>query len=504
MNNINNNISIFKLSLQAAVACNLQCKYCIVSKNSNTSYIKELQENTNKAILDGSYLNNVKSCFDRLRQDPKKVRMFEIWGQEPTLVLPFFTEKFSDWYDVFSGMKSIMFSTNALIPNFSDTVYDFILKVDRTVQSKDIKLEIQISYDGIAEKDARGGDSDILKNNIINLYKKLNQTKINNIEVHFYIHSVLSNFLIDYFLDSTDNIKYFYDDLNSFYIDMFNNCLNRQVHLGPITLQYMNGSQASTEDGLRFSECCERMERFLQVNKNKYEYFKKFPLDIDVGANALGCVVHNLPSHIRENGYDSLDEYVDAFLNGDENILYNNNTEYCGATIHDLKVMYDGTSISCQNFLFDSYKNGKENNNDDDDNTIKNLATKAAMTNNTQSLNLLTASDEEINKQLSWGVKTIKQNNMAAMTNMIANLMFIMANIGQISNEYLHDLNKIKNHAFMLAALECCYYNLIVATGSSLIHPSSQIRYLCNGLMDKAENMIKLVLEREGSIPNGR
>lgn len=493
------NIDIYKISLQAAIACNLQCEYCLVSKNANNPNLKELQDNTNQAILDGTYLQNILFSLKRLKQSPQQITELEIWGQEPTLVLPYLTEVFSDWYNAFYNLNEMMFSTNALTLNFDEIVFDFIQSIDN-VLDKPLTLTIQISYDGIGEKIARGGNSFTIKENLIKLYERLNKIKFKNIKVEVVLHAVLSTQLINILIKDFKKIEEFFEDIENFYIDVMGHILNGGVRQGPLTLQYMNGSFASLEEGLNYALCADMMERFLITYKEKSFYFKNFPLDIDAGANTLGCVVHKMPGLIRRAGYNTLREFVNAFIEGDPRIRYTDITEYCGAITYDLKIMYDGTNTTCQNYIFDAYTEIHNKNNKEYKNTITDQAIKYAMK-NTQAVNLVTGTDEEIMKQLNWSNKTIKQNNLLAMTNMVANQMFMMAQVGQLSSSYLRDLEKLKTHAFVIATLECCYYNLMITTGSVFIHPSAQIRLICNGVMDRVEDMINTVLKRKGEIP---
>ena len=65
------NIDIYKISLQAAIACNLQCEYCLVSKNANNPNLKELRDNTNQANLDGTYLQKILFSLKILKQSPQ-------------------------------------------------------------------------------------------------------------------------------------------------------------------------------------------------------------------------------------------------------------------------------------------------------------------------------------------------------------------------------------------------------------------------------------------------
>ena len=116
-------VDLEQISLDAAIACNLQCKYCQISELSKSTNIADLIKNTNQALLDGTYLNNCKKILKRLKQKPGQIKKIEIWGQEPTLVLPYFTKNFKEWYDYFYNIETIMFSTNAMTPNFVDIVY---------------------------------------------------------------------------------------------------------------------------------------------------------------------------------------------------------------------------------------------------------------------------------------------------------------------------------------------------------------------------------------------
>ena len=54
--------SIEELSIIGACGCNLNCKYCHSAQAVN-EYSKQLQEQTIKALKDGSYLQNIKNVM---------------------------------------------------------------------------------------------------------------------------------------------------------------------------------------------------------------------------------------------------------------------------------------------------------------------------------------------------------------------------------------------------------------------------------------------------------
>lgn len=495
------NIDIRAINLQAAIACNLKCEYCMVQRNASSLNLKDLTYETNEALLSGKYLENVKKILNRLNQSYDKIRVLEIWGQEPTLMIQYLTPVIKNWYDTFYNLEEITFSTNGMDKNIPENLYNFIIELDKSCV-KPLKLNIQISYDGVGEEIARNGNRQILIDNFTALFRKLNNIKLNNLKCGFFIHAVMSKTLMDYINNDFKKIEEYFNDVNDFLKILNMEAISDSIFLGPYTLQYMNGSYASIEDGLQWVETCNRMQRFLFANQNKFPYLKEFCENLDFGANTLGCVVHRLPKRIRDRGCKNLDEYVDKFLDGDPHIMQNIFSEYCGTLQSNLRIMYDGTSINCQNFIFDAYdsQNKKTINYND---TVYDQARKYAVEQKVHMLNLITATDEEINKILHWANEVNNKNNTLAAMNMIANNIFMMAQIGQVDRNYLHNFNKIKNHAFLIAVIECCYFNLLVATGSTILHPISQIRYFCNGLLDKAEETINQVVNTKGDIPDG-
>lgn len=477
---------IYKISLETAVKCNLNCKYCLIHQNAESTIIEEFANKANEALLNGEYLSNVKKSLKRLETPFSDITALEIWGQEPTLMLQHFTAVADDWFKTFYNLDFIMFSTNCMISNIDELFYDFITTIDK-VARKRTNIVIQISYDGLAETSARGGKSDVVKNNLENIMKKLSTLRLENTYVDINLHLVMSNYLVDCFLESDDNIKLFFDDIEDLYNKMRPYDINRHIHLQPVTFQYMNGSYATTQDGINLSTAMSKVDKFLMTHRDKYIYFDEHPFPLDMSANIIGCYVHNLPDTLRKLGVIDLNDYVNRFLENDHNIQQTFHTDFCGTMLQDLKIMYDGTMISCQNLMFDAY-NKIYNKPTNYSNSVSDLGKKQAL--EAEVVNLITGTDEEIDRALGWAFQSSEQNNMRMMVNMICNIMFMLAQIGQIDGSYAKDLDKIKRHAFLIAASECCYYNLITTTGSILIHSIIQIRYFCNGLLDRAEEMI--------------
>lgn len=353
-------------------------------------------------------------------------------------------------------------------------------------------------------EEARGVSNLEVQNHFLELLKEINEYNFKHVKVDFFLHGVLSLELIERMNADNNNIKIFFDDVDSFYEKIYSIITNRSIHMGPLTLMYMNAGYMSYENGIEFYKATTLMQRYLQSNYKKYKHYEEFFGGFSIPANALGGMIFKFPYEIRYSGYKDLDSYINAFYQQDKKIDATKRTNFCGSMLSNLKIMYDGTISHCQNIMFDAYetnrnKNKKMNSKDD----LHTQAIKSYQEHKNVFINLLTSSDEEINKAIYQAEQATIRNNFRNSVNTIANMMFVMAKVGQIDHSYLVDLNKLKRHAFLMARIEACYYNLVSYTGSIFVHTASQIRFLCNGMMDEAETFINEMLRREGDIPDG-
>ena len=135
MSIINDKTKIKVLSLLTAPGCQL-------AKNTKESDKKELWENNKKALIDGTFIDNVRKTLIRYNQPPYQIEGVEFWGQEPTLTLPYISEHWNEWMDVFPNIQYCFFSTNGIAD--SDIIYDFLMAVDEH-SIHPFKIGIQIS-----------------------------------------------------------------------------------------------------------------------------------------------------------------------------------------------------------------------------------------------------------------------------------------------------------------------------------------------------------------------
>ncbi|MGF6375094.1 hypothetical protein M2140_000128 [Clostridiales Family XIII bacterium PM5-7] len=479
----NEHTDIRRLTLLAATGCNLQCKYCAIAKTTN-EHSKTLFSETIKALDDGTYLENTLKCLERLGESPYKIEGFDIWGQEPTMIISHVSKNWGDWYAAYPNIKSTFFSTNGI--DMVDQIYDFVVAVNE-VATKEIQMDFQVSYDGAyGTENVRGGEGSSILNNCIELNKKFNQTHLPNVNVSFNFHGVVSNDLIEY-LDNFEKIDAYLKEIESFLKQVRDTNISKHIRWNGITLQYENGTDVHAEQGIRLADFVRKIEHLR--HENTYTFFndgESFIMEL------LGGSIYMLEEKMKEYNSPTLDAYVNDVLNRsdvDLNRKYKQ-APYCGPARSELKVIYDGTLVTCQNSIYDIQidKSTLEN-------TVRDEARWGQMTHGHR-INFINDSDEDIEKYLSFIDNTFNGSVQYFMIGNIANLMYCLAKIGQISPSYLTDMEKLKRHAFILSNVNCCYYNLVVNSGSNVIRNASEIRLLCNGVLDLYEEAVNLRLFR--------
>lgn len=468
-----------RVSLIAAMECNLSCDYCVIAhrqEKNNKTRDHSLLKKTIDALKNGEYLENVKAIFKRCDADRNKVNSFEIWGQEPTLILRHFWPKWADWYHAFPEIEKIFFSTNGMA--YMDDIVAFAKEVEKWAEHP-IKFEVQVSYDGnFGEDSVRRGSQEKIEENMHYLISELNKCKFKNVNFGLFFHGVLSKQLMKKFAESEEFIYNYLQDADNFIYQLEEECTNTKIDIGsfsaPPELNYIY----TTDEGENTAEAITKMARIENL------YFDENPNSHWCGSHGIfGNIADNLAGMIREEGMDTIDGYIEKFA-FKNNSAFSYHTDFCGAILHDLKVTYDGKSVICQNMIPDFNLQVDPLEPSMEEWAIKNMVDNYAIT------NFLTGTDEELDKTIYWAATLNRNNCYNFYLNTVANFMYLLASAGQISNTYLQDEKKLIRHAFILSVIGVCYYNNMIETGSNIIYSLSLLRNYCNGLMDILEEHI--------------
>lgn len=481
---LNEFVDIKGLSLITSCGCNLQCSYCRIAESVNSDSAR-LQKETIQALQDGTFLNNVKESLFRIHQSPAKITNIAFWGQEPTLTLHHITEHLDEWMAAFCNVDNIMFSTNSMA--YGDRVIDFLKTLDQVIDHH-IQVNIQFSWDGDESTDEiRLADSSAIYKNITNIVEACNLLSFKNIEVFFNFHGVISLDLLSR-LTTAEKVANYYKNLclwGSHFHELNN---NPRVHLPPdVGLALENPIDASTMDGIHlanFVRMSQQIDRFYFKDIGYYNYGNSH---IDTLFNQYITQFTNILNWARhEFGVHSFEELIDQMAM--DLTIYKkvcnhcNSVLYCSNGISELKLMYDGTCINCQNSIFDRDLQFLS-----DEDTLRNQV-KKTLASRDYFINLLTDSDEVLMKYFDLFTQT-KISCFAHSFKSVLNLMMFLIENKQISLIY-SNYNKLLVAAFQVALCNCCHYNNQMTTGSMFLRHTGQIRFFCNGFLELInENM---------------
>lgn len=480
-------IDVHTISLLISPGCNLKCEYCQMANQIHHEEKTKLWNDTIDAINDGSYLNNVVNTLYKLEQPVGNISRIELWGQEPTLILPELTEHWKEWYDAFFGLQRVFFSTNGMTD--PENIFNFAVALDTHAREEGIHLEIQLSYDGIyGEEMVRGGSSDQILKNFLKLQDLINNyrfTKLLSISINF--HAVMSVKLIKYF-NTIDKLDKYYSEYEKFYTTLKKYKNNNLIHWNPPAFMYQNAHSATTQEGLE-------MTQFIQMT-NQIKASKKYPhvlnfqsLDDDFALIMLGNTAMGTVYAMRDCGYYDFDEYIDDYF-VNLNHPQRRSLDTCSTSIADLKIMYDGTIIMCQNSIFDTRIDTNLLND-----SVDNWARYHFMKHG-QVINVLKNTEEEVNKYYEYILNLRQPQNFIFMWESVCNMMYLLARKGQINYEYVTDFKKLKRHAYLFARTCWCYYNAAVLGGSMFVRNLGEIRQLCNGTLDYLDKYIQKDAQR--------
>lgn len=482
---------IHSITLISSCGCNLKCNYCLINRSSTEEYSAELQRNTTQALKDGSFLQNVKTALKNMSIPYSKIVKLELWGQEPTLTLHCLTEHLEDWTEAFPNLNFMMFSTNGMA--YPERILDFLIKLDQSVR-KPFRMFLQFSYDGdTSTNEIRGANDQIIFNNLSKLITDLNQVKLNHLNINISLHGVISLELMKK-LDTTDKLIHYYNNMGKFADDIAQLAINQRVHINSTPdLSLETPVQASTEDGLLLYNF---ITKSLSIPSN---YFYNYATSIirKTVFIQFEYVLEFAKQFQAKSVNDLIDKILANKINYKSFIELGQGMPFCGTNNGDLHFMYDGTIITCQNYMFDQKKEYLKADNDFE------LTVKKTMIDKNFFINPITASPKEVQKFLSI-FNEFRHSSYTFLIDHIVNLMFWMSKAEQINRIYANDYKLLFKHALLLVNYNCCLYNNRLKSGSFYTRWDGYIRFMCNGFIDQVEAEMNHLLQFKGEDDDNR
>ena len=470
--------NIEALSLITSCGCNLNCAYCQIdqARNKNSAHI---QHQTIKALDDGTFLENTKKVLEKVGASPNNITNISLWGQEPTLTLHLFTKHLKDWLELFPNLSHMMFSTNTM--DHADRIIDFVKTMDELI-THSIRINIQFSYDGDESTDTiRLADTSRIYKNMEKVILGLNSLNLKHVRFHGNIHGVVSLDMMNRLNNDSEKLYAYYKNLHEWADHFYHLNTNKKVDFEPtVDLSMEIPIPAVTTDGMKLAQFVE-LSRRLDLDS----------LSILPGLNPLATLCGQyvritnkvLNNHItnRENIHTAKELMAkitsDSRFKKDIFDLYNKYL-FCGNGYGELKIMYDGTLVNCQNQIFDTELEYLPT-----DNSMRSIV-KRELVKHKFFINPLKDSDEQIKKYFEY-FRVSKEDCFNFMYMSTINTMFWLAQIGQIDASY-KDMNKVLFHALLITIFNSCSYNHQITTGSIFLKHSGYIKMMCNGFLDQA------------------
>jgi len=235
-------------------------------------------------------------------------------------------------------------------------------------------------------------------------------------------------------------------------------------------------TDSSVEDGIRLYDFAKKS---FSIPKKSFA----LPSAEKVRYTLLRMATH-LPDFLYEENFKGVKDLVERITLDDnlkkEVFTKMNNYLYCGNNAYELKIMYDGTLINCQNHIFERDIEFLPK-----DKGIES-STKRSLIDHHYFMNPL--KDNELDMEKIFNIFLTGKKAVFDFTlEQTCILMYYLAKSHQISEFYLKDPMKLVSHAMMISCYNKCSYNNLVKTGSVYTTPASVIRMLCNGFYDLVE-----------------
>lgn len=465
------------LCLISSCSCNLNCNYCEISKSKESQqYSIDLQKKTIQAFKDGSFLKNVKQTYETLGYDLNDIHGLSLWGQEPTLTLPFLTLHITDWINELPNWDSLFFSTNG--GTNPQILYDFILALDKNI-THPFNLTIQFSYDGEWScLNKRGINPNIIKEHLYTLISMLNEKNLFNLKINFSLHGVISFDLIKELIN-TNNILDYLIDLDKFSYLAFTKIRNKSCSIGPVSLAFQQPYKASMKDGLLLTSF---IKQCLSCDKKYNFYFM----------NPIKSILHNWAGGLNNKDQVFTEEKWKTMLSNSlilEETSLKDFSEgiFCGSYKNELKIMYDGTIIGCQNNIFSTNKEKLNESNS----VLKSI--KENLIDNNFFLNVISKSSNEEDIKKVFTIFEDSASSFLTTYSSIINTLILLAECGQVDRSYLRDKEKLLKHSLMVFRYNSCFYNHLMTSGSHYLESTRLCRLLCNGVLDLVEEEYNII-----------
>lgn len=282
--------AIKQVSLLGSSICNLQCQYCYLHNQETKSFYKLLNEEVQLSWINGTYVENIKQVFSKIKADPLKTTRMEIWGGEPLIQIDNMLLTIKDLFTFFPNINFLMIPTNfAWSEKIASKIPQMFLYFDQTRNTDYAEIHLQLSIDSykgiILEQGHHAKNTQYLKN-FEALIKELANIELKNTLIIFDVHPTASGQNILKYLSSYQQLEEYFNGM--FFLKKYTdnliekyNCKNKIIYGEDAYFPLCAVPENSTsEEGYKYAEILKKAE-ILQHNKryltgDAYHFFENF------------------------------------------------------------------------------------------------------------------------------------------------------------------------------------------------------------------------------------
>lgn len=448
------------LILYPAAVCNLSCTYCYIDKNSALKKIDK--------ILEESFETDYYIEFAR-RMIPTKeqLRKIEFWGGEPTLGLMRTFSTLKGLIEEYPNLRTFFFSTNFVSPVWDEAVFG-LFELLKSYSNRPFEVSIQLSLDGpeyITDMQRGKGVSKKFWNHFCDVCSKLKECLENsNVRLNMYFKATLTDELIQKYLLTRDGVLDYYRCFERYmdkYIEIMGEKPLEKISFSVTVPNTAEPSPHTQEDGKNFARFCEittSIEKEIQTNPPENRPLKYY-----------NCIT---PFKKRGISHD-YNRKTYKGINGDIGA--------CGAGMSQVGLLPNGYISCCHGAfteLISDYKREVMQSGD-----IHSIDFKVFM----DSSNYLICKEDKYEEFEKKVLFAYDPEETAQLAN-IASLIKLIAEAGQIDEEYKTPEGAMVGALFYKRHLPYCFRDNIATTGTCACVNTGIIRELLNGARGHIEN----------------
>lgn len=430
------------ISLHWSSDCNMACKYCYIEKDKKC--MAEYNQQIRKSLENGSFVQNIKRIF---ANNYEQIESLSLWGAEPTINAKYFKSTMIELFDFFINANSMMFSTNALLG--ANVIYDYFvvpLYEYAETNKRKIHFDLQLSLDGPPEFNDDSRHAGAAHNTIetVNLLlDKLPQTA-DYFSISIFTKATLDISYMRKMNEETWRFQWYWQYFNDIQKDAESKLNNRRyISLGLSTVPTLvDPGYYTQQDGKDFATWIDNMTKLVDKRTlPAYQHNLLFAQPL-IGLQTYSVISDNV-----------LAQAYNAFS--------------CSAGKNNVTIDHEGKLYSCNRLCRNSAMND----------SIKH---KSSMRSNT---NLEDKNDKTWLRK-TWGFNGFHED-FVSRVHMADSLFLTMAKAGQIQSNYGESAEDRLLAYYMISGLMCHIGVEEDYTQNSSILPTTYLRLLCNGAIEK-------------------